>query len=65
MKKIFLGTVLLVIVIMSSGCATVSGTVVGAVGGTVGGFTKGICTDTKNTWNAINKADQWFKENAW
>lgn len=57
MKKIILGIAFLAIVVMFSGCAT--------IGGTAGGFANGVYTDTKNTWNNLMEADQWFKDNAW
>ncbi len=57
MRKTILIIAFFTLTILISGCATVKGT--------VGGFAHGIATDTKNTWNNLIKADDWFKENAW
>jgi hypothetical protein len=49
------------LVILSSGCATTTQMVSGAAYG----FGTGVAKDTKDTANAIMKADEWFRENCW
>ncbi|MCF7916325.1 MAG: hypothetical protein K9L61_00920 [Candidatus Omnitrophica bacterium] len=72
MKRVALYLLIALVGIISSGCATTtrtaSGAVVGAVSvpvNTVYGFGSGIAKDTRDTTNAIMKADQWFRKNLW
>jgi len=46
------------------GCQTVKNTGLGAAS-TLYGFGKGLADDIYNTYKAIEKADQWFRENCW
>jgi uncharacterized protein YceK len=64
MKKIPLYFLIILIGIISSGCATTTRTVAG-IGGTAYGFGTGAVKDTKDTANAIMRADKWFRENCW
>ncbi|MCF7871398.1 MAG: hypothetical protein K9L94_04845 [Candidatus Omnitrophica bacterium] len=61
MKKVLLFILGFSLVILSSGCATTTQT----VGGAAYGFGTGVVKDTKDTANAIMKADEWFRENCW
>jgi hypothetical protein len=61
MKRITLYLLIALISIIGSGCATTTQT----VGGAAYGFGTGVVKDTKDTTNAIMKADQWFRENLW
>ena len=71
MRNLLLGLVFLTFIITISGCQTVKGAANGvAAGVAVGvgaayGLGKGLVDDACNTWKAIEKADQWFKENYW
>ena len=72
MRNLILGLLFLVFLVSVSGCQAVKGTVTGVatgvavgVGGTAYGFSKGLADDTRNTWEAIERADQWIKENYW
>ncbi|MFO8053312.1 MAG: hypothetical protein R6U54_05105 [Candidatus Omnitrophota bacterium] len=64
MKRIVIVIFMFASVILSSGCATTTRTASG-VAGTAYGFGTGVAKDTKDTTNAIMKADQWFRENWW
>ena len=46
------------------GCQAVKNTGLGSVY-TLYGFSKGLAEDIYNTYQAIEKADQWFRENWW
>ncbi|MCF7878322.1 MAG: hypothetical protein K9L95_02480 [Candidatus Omnitrophica bacterium] len=61
MEKVLLFIVGFSLFVLSSGCATTTQTVSGAAYG----FGTGVVKDTKNTTNAIIKADQWFRKNCW
>ncbi len=61
MKRVPLYLLIILIGIISSGCATTTRTVSGAAYG----FKTGVVKDAKDTTNAIMKADQWFRENCW
>ena len=50
------------------GCQTVKNTGLGIGSGTVStlyGFGKGLADDIYNTYQAIEKADKWFREHYW
>lgn len=61
MKKAALYLLIALVATISSGCATTTRT----VGGAAYGFGTGVVKDTKDTTNAIIKADQWFRKNWW
>ena len=68
MFKVILGLLFFSCLISISGCQTIKNTAAGITGGTkatVRGFGKGMAEDAGNTWKAINKADDWFRENCW
>ena len=56
MRNLILGLLFFVFLVSISGCQTVAG--VGAVG-------KGLAGDAYDAWQAIERADEWFKENYW
>ena len=60
MRNLILGLFFLVFFVTVSGCQTVKNTVAGA-----GAIGKGLADDTYNTWQTIERADEWFKENCW
>jgi hypothetical protein len=64
MKGTPLYLLIILIGIISSGCATTTRTASG-VASTAYGFGTGVAKDSKDTTNAIIKADQWFRENCW
>ncbi|MFH1519750.1 MAG: hypothetical protein ABIE75_04170 [Candidatus Omnitrophota bacterium] len=57
MSKVILGLLSLVFFISITGCQTVKNGVLG--------IGKGLADDAYNTWQAVNKADEWFRENYW
>ena len=57
MKRIVLLLVVLSMTILLLGCRTVPYT--------VGGFGVGLAKDIKDTWNSIEKADNWFRDKYW
>ena len=61
MKIMFLSTFFLAVAILISGCSTTTRT----VGGATMGFSTGIVKDIKDAWEAVEKADNWIKENYW
>jgi uncharacterized protein YceK len=61
MKRIIGYLLIFVIVMIISGCATTTRT----VGGAAYGFGTGVAKDSKDTADAIMKADKWFRENCW
>ena len=64
MRNLVLGLLFLVFLIGVSGCQTVKGAATG-VGVTAYGFGKGLAADTRDAWEAIERADAWFEENYW
>jgi len=60
MPRLILGLFLLIFLVSISGCQTVKNTVLG-----VAAVGKGLADDTYNTWQAIDRADEWFKEKYW
>jgi len=72
MRNLILSLLFLIFVVTISGCQTIKGTAAGVaggvaigVGGTVYGFSKGLADDAYDTWQAIERADQWLQENYW
>lgn len=68
MYKLILGTILIGFILAVSGCQTVKNTTCNSAVGagiTVYGFGKGLSDDVYNTWKAVEKADNWFRENYW
>ena len=68
MRNLILGLLFLVFLVSINGCQTVKGTATGValgVGVTAYGVGKGLADDTRDTWDAIERADQWIKENYW
>ncbi|GEM_PF-1541833 len=68
MRNLVFGLLFLIFVVGISGCQAIKGTATGVavgVGVTACGFGKGLADDTYDTWKAIERADQWFKENYW
>ncbi|MCX5680705.1 MAG: hypothetical protein NT079_00150 [Candidatus Omnitrophica bacterium] len=63
--RLFLASFILVVsVVLISGCETGKGFVLG-LGATVGGTAMGVGKDSVTAWKGIKKADDWFKENLW
>lgn len=60
MRNLILGLFSLVFLVSISGCQTVKSTVIG-----VGVIGKGLADDAYNAWEAIERADEWVKENYW
>jgi len=60
MRNLILSLLFLVFLITVSGCQTVKNTAIG-----VGAIGKGLADDAHDTWQAIERADQWIKENYW
>ncbi|NQT28494.1 MAG: hypothetical protein HQ570_02735 [Candidatus Omnitrophica bacterium] len=60
MRNLILSLLFLVFLITVSGCQTVKSTAIG-----VGVIGKGLADDAYDTWQAIERADQWIKENYW
>jgi hypothetical protein len=52
-KSGFVLSVLFVFLILASGCSTTKGIV------------NGVQQDTKDTWQAMKKADKWMQKNLW
>lgn len=68
MRNLILGLFFLVFLITVSGCQTVKGAAAGiaaGVGATAYGLGKGLAEDACDTWEAIERADEWIKENYW
>ena len=68
MRNLILGLLFLVFVASASGCQAIKGAATGVavgVGATACGLGKGLADDTYDTWKAIERADQWIKENYW
>ena len=71
MRRVSLGLFFLIFLISISGCQTVKGTAAGiagvaaGVGGTAYVFGKGLAEDAQGTWEAVERADEWIKENCW
>jgi uncharacterized protein YceK len=68
MRNLILSLLFVLFLISVSGCQTVKNTAAGlavGAGATACGFGKGLADDTYNTWKAVEKADNWFKENYW
>ncbi len=57
MRRVILGLLSFVFLVVVSGCQTVK------MG--VGGIGKGLADDAYNTWKAIERADEWIRENCW
>ena len=64
MRSLILGLFFLVFLVTVSGCQTVKNTAIGA-GVAVYGVGKGLADDACDTWEAIERADEWIKENYW
>lgn len=60
MRNLILGLLFLVFFVTASGCQTAKNTVAG-----VGAIGKGLADDAYDAWQAIERADEWFKENYW
>ena len=64
MRNLILGLFFLVFLVNVNGCQAVKNTSIGA-GVTVYGFGKGLADDAYDTWESIERADEWIKENYW
>lgn len=68
MRNLILGLLFLVFLVSISGCQTIKGTTTGValgVGATAYGFGKGLADDAYGAWEAVERADEWIKENYW
>lgn len=71
MRNLILGLLFLVFLVSTSGCQAIKGTATGVtgvalgVGATAYGLGKGLADDAYDTWEAIERADEWIKENYW
>lgn len=64
MRNLILGLLFFVFLVSISGCQTVKNTAIGA-GATAYGFGKGLADDAYGAWEAVERADEWIKENYW
>ena len=63
-RKLIKFFVLLLVIFILCGCATVKGLGEG-IGKTSQGLIQGISQDSKNFWQALLKVDNWMRENLW
>lgn len=64
MIRLILGLFFLSFLVSISGCQTVKNATVG-VGAAAYLVGKGLADDAYDTWEAIERADEWFKEKYW
>ena len=60
MRNLILGLFFLGFLVSISGCQTVKNTTMG-----VCGISKGLADDAYDTWQVIERADEWIKEKYW
>ena len=60
MRRLILGLIFISFLMSISGCKTVKNTAMG-----LGAVGKGMVDDVYDTWQAMERADVWIKENLW